>query len=249
MRIFWRRFKYSFLSDIREIYRKYLWRSNRDNGIVVASYPKSGNTYLRLLLADCLRETTTSVGYDELDEVIPYVGTKVSESGFYKSHETARTHILDNVLFIHRCPSEVFESLFRSLKRRGLEYNRETMIRDFEKGNLVGYEGYLEYLRNWVSLAEENAKVRLIDYRNLISHPDVLLRDILPFLDETDIAAAVEANNIKRVREKERQSLNLKRQGINDLGTIAGAGSRYIESHPILLKMDKDYWDMFRDDE
>ena len=195
-------------------------------GIVwLASYPKSGNTYARMLLHNYLYGETedTELVAERIPGIHSLMGENVElkiendEKKIVKSHFClTRKHpyfdITSGFIYILRNPRDVLLSSARYL----CETSRPEELRQFAKtfienlGAPIWQESNMgtwpEHVASWLYQAPRIPNI-FIKYRDMRSDPAAALRNMVNFLgiepDEPRIQAAVDSCEIGKAREIE----------------------------------------------
>ena len=125
---------------------------------LLASYPRSGSTMVRISLAKQFGQATGSL-YDESKRSSIYrdavndSGDTIVEGSFIKTHEPARERISHPTIIVVRHPRDLFISLRRWYRQaNGAEYTPEELV--------VGqhpWGDWSEWVRSWVKNGPPNA--------------------------------------------------------------------------------------------
>lgn len=176
----------------------------------IASYPKSGNTWLRFMLASYLtKEPVTSVKTKRLNALIPAIGGMAASHGppeqgpvIFKTHalpgaSAVRPYLASTrrAIYLVRNPRDVMLSLLRhsgaepgtrQARDFGLEfiasYGMPALSPEFEWGN------WPQSVQAWTDPAAlhryfPNAEVLPVRYEDMRADPAATLYKILDFLD------------------------------------------------------------------
>jgi Sulfotransferase domain len=190
------------------------WRHRglRKNDVLLASYPRSGNTWLRFLLYELVRGSAAD--FLTVTGGIPDIGKEagvplVEEGGrLLKTHEAYRPNY-GKAIYLVRDPRDVVISEF--------EYQRfqdvfpgtfEEFLLAFLAGRVNGYGAWHRHVDRWLDAAESNrVLLLLVKYEDLKKATEATLHAILGFLgvarDDDALRRAVFNNSIERMREKE----------------------------------------------
>jgi hypothetical protein len=203
----------------------------------VASYPRSGNTWLRFVLAELL--TGEPVDFVGVDRVSPPVGTqdgapRLLPGGgrLVKTHEPYRPRYT-KALYLIRDPRDVVISWYSLLTEdpaslRGFD----AFLADFVAGRVAGYGSWQDHVSGWLAAAQRQPgaiqTARFEDMR--ADMPAFVARACALFGIDAGAAAiqtALRHNSKERMRELEREglgylkSLGWKSQGVRH-GSIGG---------------------------
>ena len=208
--------------------------------VFVASYPRSGSTWLRFLLSELL--TDDSAGFDQVNRMIPDVGSHrrcpaLLPGGrrLIKTHEAYRS-VYQKAVYIVRDVRDVVLSEFDyENSRRRIAEDFDTFLMLSLKDNVNGYGSWQEHLLSWVdSPLGGTGRLLVIRFEELRAQTEETLAAVAAFLgvaaDRSAIRRAIAGNSLQRMREKEDQA-----PVIDGYSTARsnGNGSRFIGSGSI----------------
>ncbi len=157
--------------------------------IALASYPRSGNTWVRFLLEAATGERCGSV---YADRIMP----RDSEGLVIKTHELDAGSYASAIHLV-RNPFDAIESYFHW--RRDIGGDRRTEWREHVAQCVEGWERHTAY---WLATPLPCRRIR---YEDLHASPDEVLRGLLAWLerpvDAAAIATAVAAANLSALRD------------------------------------------------
>lgn len=161
----------------------------------VISFPKSGRTWLRVMLDQYGLPLEWSHAGGGHSKPLPIERLDTSEARAY-----------GRILFLHRDPRDTVVSGYYQKKLRRHGY-RGTMS-DFIRDPLHGIEKVLHYNAMWIRLAQERPGMRVESYENLQADTEGTLARIVDFFGQTADAARirdiVEANRFEKMQARER---------------------------------------------
>lgn len=175
---------------------------------VVVSYPKSGRTWLRLLVGRALAEHHGLLDAVDADpdlllrtERLAGLGSGIPTVVFShddKPHakptdqiEADKSRFADSrVLFLHRDPRDVAVSQYFSLTKR-TEGGYTGTISDFVRDEAIGPANHLHYLNVWARAKEALPEVRFLSYEALHADTSAELADVLRYAGADQIPADV----------------------------------------------------------
>ena len=167
----------------------------RARGARIVSYPRSGRTWLRLMLHDV-----------SVDARFTHVGAKnVLQHAPDEICRGMEKYERRPIVFLHREPRDTLISYFHHCRRRGVwEGDLATFIRDPRNG----LERILAFNLGWMEAHARFADFMAVAYEELRADPQGELCRIVRFLRcslvrERDIAAAVVDNSFERMKERE----------------------------------------------
>lgn len=175
--------KAAFLHQIRRIY---------PDDIFVVSYPKSGNTWLRFIIAYIKRGTQKDISFKDLEQIVPDVYTSKDFIDSQKAHRIIKSHDIffnyyNKVIYIYRDYRDVLVSFYHF--QVGLQVFSGTFS-EFIRG------GYMDAHGNWkqhVSAAikfknEKPEHCLLLSYEDLLENFEENARKIAQFCNlDTDV--------------------------------------------------------------
>lgn len=187
---------------------------------LLVSYPKSGTTWLRFLVAHAL--TGTEADFDSVRRVFPPLGRQrgapelLPDRGrLVRSHEPLqpyRGRPGQHVIYLVRDGHDVALSYLDHNRRLG-KYTGDirVFLDDFLAGRLDGYGPWADHVLGARRFAESGvAPVTTIRYEELKTGPEAALGRVLTFVgrpvDDDVIARVVAANTKDRMRAKEADS-------------------------------------------
>jgi hypothetical protein len=185
----------------------------------LASYPRSGNTWLRFVLGEVL--TGQSIDFDNMDKFIPWVRFHrqavpilKAQGRLVKTHERYRPEY-KKAIYVVRDVRDVALSTharFRELKIADPSF--DVFLLSFLRGHTNGYGTWSRHVRSWLDgpLAREG-KLLVIRFEDLRRSPEEVVGRMLEFLgfemQVENIRAALANNSIERMRVKEERSKSL----------------------------------------
>lgn len=186
--------------------------------LFLVSYPRSGNTWLRFLLANALRpEETITFGamarlvpdvYDEPDAVL----RRSRRPRALKSHEPYDARY-PSVLYLVRDPVDVAASYYHYLiKMRVLDegFDLRRFVEAFVGGSLDGFGTWGDHVAGWLDAREGDDRFVLLRYEDLVEDASVAVREMLRLLGvargEGQIQVAVARSSADELRRLERET-------------------------------------------
>ncbi|MGB9195674.1 MAG: sulfotransferase domain-containing protein [Terriglobales bacterium] len=183
----------------------------------LVSYPKSGNTWVRFLLANLLNPDET-VSFSNINYLLPApdVITKrflktVPRPRILKSHEPFDARFR-KIIYLVRDPRDVAVSeYYFDLKKRYIAPGTtlDQFINPFLAGETSSYGSWWEHVASWVGARYGNPKFLLARYEDLLSDPIPETARIAEFLgisaDEARLKAAVERSSADKMRKLEKK--------------------------------------------
>jgi len=216
--------------------------------VMLASYPRSGNTWTKFMLGELL--TGSEVDFCSEEEVVPIVGrhlrarrTLPAGGRLIKTHEPYR-RIYDQhrAIYLVRDVRDVALS-FRKLRfAEGFDDESfEDFLIRFVRGDIGGFGSWQAHVTSWLAAASDlGSDILVMHYEELVDDPVTKLGDIARFLgasaNDMRLREIVENNQPDKMRDRrtpyseEHMSLTI------GAGTYNHWRARYSESELALLK-------------
>jgi hypothetical protein len=190
------------------------------NDVMVASYPRSGNTWLRFMLTRIL--TGKSAGFDNINSVIAELG--IHKEALYllpgdgrliKTHELYRP-TYKRAIYLVRDVRDVLLSQYSREKELGLTWwgNFDEYVEAFAKGTINGFGPWQEHIPNWLdSPLAQRGDLLMVKFADMRRNTQQKLEEILDFLgldvSPDLIAEAIADNTVEKMRARENKSAKL----------------------------------------
>lgn len=199
-------------SGVRNLIANRRHRALAPEDVYLASYPRSGNTWMKFVFADLVSHR--EISFNNADEVIPTVGEHASKRGdlrdggrLLKTHEPFRGEYR-RAIYILRDPRDVALSYQRYFEGFGISFgSTDEFAKKFMAGLVGSYGSWMDHLESWFKARAEGAEIMPLFYENLISDPVSLVAEASSFVGvETtaaEVARAVERNSAERMRQKD----------------------------------------------
>jgi hypothetical protein len=183
----------------------------------LVSYPKSGNTWVRFLLANLIYPNET-VGFSNINRLLPAPGVlskrflrKLPRPRILKSHETFDVRFR-KVIYLVRDPRDVAVSEYHfNLKKRYIEpdVTLEQFVKRFIAGETSSYGSWWEHTASWIAARHGNPAFLLVRYEDLLTDSVGETGKIAEFLGihagPERLQAAIERSSADRMRTLEKQ--------------------------------------------
>jgi len=202
--------------------RPLIWLRHRGLGasdLFLASYPRSGNTWLRLVLSEAL--TGKSIDFDNVDRFVPElkwhrgaIPVLSGQGRLIKTHEPWRREYR-KAIYIVRDVRDVALSTYARTKQLGIvDGQLDEYLPSILQGRAHPYGAWDHHLRSWLDgpLAQEG-KLLVIRFEDLRKNPEDALTRMVEFTG-VDVAAeqirnALTNNSVEAMRVKEERSRKL----------------------------------------
>lgn len=192
--------------------------------IYLVSYPKSGNTWLRFLIANALKihfDIPREVNFFSLHEFIPDIHTSrhLRSRSFFdeynlpriiKSHSNYNPYY-NRVILLIRDPRDVCISYYYFLRQRKIIPQQWT-ISDLIRSNKYGVKAWLNHTKSWYSFRSSDRIVQVFRYEELLDNPQAQLQRIADLLGidiaSDSLAKAVILSSKKAMKASENNHLS-----------------------------------------
>jgi len=186
----------------------------------LVSYPKSGNTWVRFLLAN-LMYPNEIVGFANINRLLPAPGVlskrflrNLPRPRILKSHEPFDVRFR-KVIYLVRDPRDVAVSEYHfDLKKRYIEphVSLEQFVKRFIAGETSSYGSWWEHVASWTAARHGNPAFLLVRYEDLLAESIGETAKIADFLgipaDPERLRTAVERSSADRMRKLEKQQVD-----------------------------------------
>lgn len=183
----------------------------------LVSYPKSGNTWVRFLLANLIHPNET-VDFANINRLLPAPGVlskrflrKVPRPRILKSHEPFDVRFR-KVIYLVRDPRDVAVSEYHfDLKKRYIEpdVSLEQFVKRFIAGGTSSYGSWWEHAASWIAARHGNPAFLLVRYEDLLSDSIGETAKIAEFLGihagRERLQTAIDRSSADRMRKLEKQ--------------------------------------------
>jgi hypothetical protein len=189
------------------------WGLDR-NDAFIASYPRSGNTWLRFVLFDVLVSGQTS-GFDEVNHIIPEVGLHLpgypllpGAGRLIKTHEPYQKEYR-KAIYLVRDVRDVILSEYAYQKALGwIPEDFELFLGRFLDGQVNPFRPWQEHVPGWLdSPVAGTPNLLVIKFEDMRRDTEQAVTRALDFLDvvvEPEVVRAAIANNsVQKMQEKE----------------------------------------------
>ena len=191
-------------------------RGLTDADVFVASYPRSGNTWVRFLLADLI--TGRTVDFEGVEKVIPNVGFHssapevLSDGGrLIKTHEPYRG-AYQRAIYLIRDVRDVVVSWYRVTRLApGPPEELDRFVAKFVSRRAKPYGAWQNHLHSWLDARRQGVDILLVRFEDLREDPVGTLLRIAAFIgvDTTRDRAAEVVRRNSALALRGRESANI----------------------------------------
>jgi hypothetical protein len=232
-----RRFRYKAARTA--LRRPLAWKQNRgltERDVFLASVERSGNTWLRFLLAEIL--TDREIGFDDVDALIPEMGAHGGVAAIVpgggrliKTHELYRGEYKKAVYVVRDLRDVLLSHYARDLSMGFAEYyfgknGFDDYLLAFLKGRTMRYGSWQQHVQVWLeSPLARSGNLLVVRFEDLRRNSEKDLQRIVEFLgapaNPDRIRAAIRNNTVEKMREKEDGSRKSQARKVFLQGTAA----------------------------
>jgi hypothetical protein len=192
------------LQDIKHL--KLIPKNHLVSDVFLVSYPKSGNTWMRFLLANAVRvhfNLEREVNFFNIHELMPSVHSygKIPEKGLFgrsdlpriiKSHAPYNPYY-NNVIFLVRDPRDVCQSYYYYLAARRMQSSHDKSLSELIRDPKYGIRAWKKHTTSWVNKRRDGQNIKLFRFEDLIDNP---------LQEMTRLAKIIGINTSKETLEK-----------------------------------------------
>ncbi|MGB6258542.1 MAG: sulfotransferase domain-containing protein [Candidatus Sulfotelmatobacter sp.] len=189
----------------------------RSQDAFLASFPRSGSTWLRFMLYEVL--SGEDAGFRKIEDRLPEIhkhrgGQPILPDGgrLIKTHENYRSDYKRAVLLV-RDVRDVFLSVYNSYLALDMasfvsKGDIDSFLHSFLEGRVIHTGSWQQHTRSWLeSPLAKNGNLLVVRYEDLRKNPEPKLQELLQFVginaDVRVIRRAIENNTLQQMRAKE----------------------------------------------
>ncbi|HTU42198.1 MAG TPA: sulfotransferase domain-containing protein [Candidatus Aquilonibacter sp.] len=223
-------------------------RGVRPADVFVASYPRSGNTWLRFMLYEILVGQSSS--FVNIRQLVPDIGQQDAASPLLaqggrliKTHEPYRREY-KKAIYLVRDARDVALSEFAYQKALGvIPDDFELYLQRFLRGRVNPFGSWVEHVNSWMKAKDdEDAEILLVHYDKLRRDPEESLAAMMEFLAVTverqTIQRAISNNSLKKMQEKEKanpQKASAKGRFVRE-GSVGGWSQAFTPAQALVFE-------------
>lgn len=175
-------------------YEKLLPENHSLEDIYLVSFPKSGNTWLRFLVANAIKvkyQITREVNFFSIHDIIPdvHISRSILSQGPFGRNDLPRiikSHSAFNpyyhrVIFLVRDPSDVMISYYFYLKNYQ-SIPADMRMSEFLNHEKYGIEAWSSHTRTWLQPQKIGQILKVVSYESLKENTEEELRKVMSLL-------------------------------------------------------------------
>jgi hypothetical protein len=190
-------------------------KSLKANDVFFASYPRSGSTWLRFVMFDCLVGEPS--GFENVNYAIPDVklqkhGMRLMPNGgrLIKTHEVFHPEYR-RAVYLVRDPRDVALSEYAYQTALGLvKADLDSYLRTFVSTSVNPFASWREHVNSWLSAPLSSENLLIVRFEDAREDTFGTLARIVRFFgltpDEGRIRAAIANNTVERMKAKEKET-------------------------------------------
>jgi Sulfotransferase domain len=207
--------------------------------VFLVSFPKSGNTWTRFLIANLLHPEEPA-NFDNIDRLVPESEgltrnelAKMARPRIMKSHEYFDGRFR-KVVYIVRDPRDVAVSqyhFYRKRRRIDDEFSIDQFVTRFIAGETSDYGSWADNVASWLVTRQNTPDFLLLRYEDMVAHTASALTRVAEFLGvkatPEQIAQAVERSSADQMRKLEagKSTASVTKNTRQDIPFVRAAGS------------------------
>jgi hypothetical protein len=213
---------------------------------MIASYPRSGNTWTKFMLAELL--TGSEVDFCSEDDVVPHIGRHLAarrtlpENGrLIKTHEPYR-RVYKRAIYLVRDVRDVALS-FRKLRyAEGFDDESfDDFLTRFVKGDIGGFGSWQAHVDSWLAAASTPGRdILVVRYEEIVDDPVAKLREMAKFLgvpaNDVRLCEIVENNRPGKMRDRKTPYSTERMKLTIGAGTYNNWQTQYSEPELVILE-------------
>ena len=202
--------------------------------IVLASYPKSGNTWMRMMLSKLLSGGGAS--FDDLTYYVPELEELRHHTNFFslhnggriiKTHEPWRSNFRRGVYIVRDCRDVLLSYYHHQIRNDLFCGDISEFTQQFVNGCIDGYERWDNNVKSWCEAQLQwPSNYMLVKYEDLLVDTTFQLSRVCDFLGLNysleSVKNAVALSSVRAMRSEELSSASL--------GTLAKKGDSFVRS-------------------
>ncbi len=232
----------------RQKKEKNFFKSNlRSSDIFLVGHPKSGNTWLAIMLGSIIEKNFgKNITLGNVKEIIPYFHANDKKISFYADLPDPRIfrnegpvypELYPKTIYLVRDPRSVYVSYYHHCVHvtNKLQWKIEDFVDEMiANGHIIGMEPWLvrwdRQISQWIKRSK-NQPVMIVKYEEMIKDRRKVLEEVLTFAkityNEKDIDVAVKRGSFSGMRKEEQI------YGAEPYGGIKREGSYYVRQGKI----------------
>lgn len=195
-------------------------RGLRREDVFIASYPRSGSTWMRFLLADLT--TGQQPNFQRVDQLIPQVGAHADAPALFSGHRLLKTHEAyrqeyGRAVYLIRDMRDVLISWYRVTRQDPDDLSDlDAFVNTFVTERASPYGCWSDHVRGWLVARDRGTEILVHRFEDLKNDPVASLSRIASFVgldvSQERISETVARNSADHMRELERADVGYLRR-------------------------------------
>jgi Sulfotransferase domain len=210
---------------IESKYQRNLPVDYRMEDIFLVSFPKSGNTWLRFLIANAIKthyNIHREVNFFTIQDIIPDVdfSRNISSVGVFgkadlpriiKSHSSYNPYY-NRVILLVRDPRDVIVSYYYFIQeyfiKEQSQIHQNWTLSNFIRDKRYGVKAWLEHTKSWYSTGKVGQIIKIFKYEDFLEFPEPTLYALMELLgismSRTALEKTIELSSFESMKESEK---------------------------------------------
>ncbi|MEO0455220.1 MAG: sulfotransferase domain-containing protein [Cyanobacteria bacterium P01_A01_bin.114] len=206
-------------------YERFLPDNHRLEDIFLVSFPKSGNTWLRFLIASAIRQQynlSRGINFFSIHEIIPDIvlSRKIRDQGIFgearlpriiKSH-AAYNPYYHRALVLVRDPRDAIVSYYHYLKNYNRAVSGDMSLSQFIRHKKYGAEAWAKHTDSWLHVNRSEQIIKFFRYEDLLKDTEKQLYLMLDLMgletDSENLKTAITACSKENMQQSETRHMS-----------------------------------------
>lgn len=177
-----------------------------ERDVFLVSYPRSGNTWVRFLIANVLKPAGVEIDFHNVQDYVPELGRNNDIISRMESPRVVKSHSLyessyPRVIYLVRDGRDVYVSYYHYRKN---QLDESETLGDFIRREDHYPSSWSDHVRSWLGSSGDRPNLLLVRYEDLLERPLEELKRMVDFigLDVTgeQLAQAIQDSSFSEMR-------------------------------------------------
>jgi hypothetical protein len=180
----------------------------REGDVLIASYPKSGNTWTRFVLGHLLTSCREQLTFKTFDRYTPELNVHFEYLRQLSSPRLLKTHDLfqprfRKAIYIVRDPRDVYVSYYHYIRKKLPEH---LTFKEFLHDEVAKLGTWAEHVQSW----QQCGRLLCIKYESMLADPRAAFGQMIDFLPEFELPGnlldqAIAMSSFQQMKQVEQQ--------------------------------------------
>ncbi|MCB0637128.1 MAG: sulfotransferase domain-containing protein [Lewinella sp.] len=180
----------------------------RPGDVLIASYPKSGNTWTRFVLGHLLTGCQEQLTFKTFDRYTPELDIHIEYLRELPSPRLIKTHApyrprFRKAIYLIRDPRDVYVSYYHYIRKKLPEH---LTFKEFLHDEVAKLGTWAEHVQSW----QQCDQLLCIQYESILADPRAAFEQMIDFLPEFDLSKekleqAIEMSSFQQMKQVEQQ--------------------------------------------